>query len=41
MCKDNKNIFESAQQQERNELGEPPRKKYNLDDITLILIIVV
>jgi hypothetical protein len=40
MCKNNKKIFESVQQQGHSELGEPLSKKYNLDDITLILIIV-
>jgi hypothetical protein len=39
MCKNNKKIFESVQQG-HSELGEPPSKKYNLDDITLILITV-
>lgn len=40
-CKENKNIFESVQQQGHSELEEPLMKKYNLDDITLILITVV
>jgi len=40
MCKHNKKISESVQQG-HGEVGEPPKKKYNLDDITLILIIVV
>jgi hypothetical protein len=41
MCEDNKKIFESVQQKGHSELGELPKKKYNLDDMTLILIIVV
>jgi hypothetical protein len=41
MCKDNKNIFDNVQQQGHKNWKNPHKKKYNLDDITLILITVI